>query len=181
MIGFVGGFYPWHGVELLVKAVSRLEDKRNDIALLLVGDGPMKNSLQSLSAEILKSTKVIFTGEVISEQLPCYIKTMDICVMPHSNAYGSPMKVFEYMAMEKPVIAPRLGPLEDVLRNDENGLLFEPLNIDALSSCMLNLIENKYLRTRLSQNAKKTILKRHLWRHNAEKIITAYDNAICHE
>ncbi|MFH2138129.1 MAG: glycosyltransferase family 4 protein [Candidatus Omnitrophota bacterium] len=169
-IGFVGGFYPWHGVDLLFEAIKILEKEKEALSLILIGEGPMKEKLEKLSRDL--KSKVIFTGFVEAIELPKFIMKMDICVMPNSNNYGSPMKIFEYMALGKPVVAPKLGPIEDVINDRENGFLFEPGNIIRLSECLKELLNDINLRNRIARNAKQKIFKRHLWRHNADKIIS---------
>ncbi|MFH1776257.1 MAG: glycosyltransferase family 4 protein [Candidatus Omnitrophota bacterium] len=171
IIGFVGGFYPWHGLELLLEAVKNIEKKRNNLCLFLVGDGPMKVRLEEIKTDLKIMSKLIFAGKVEYEELPKYIASMDVCVMPNSNNYGSPMKIFEYMAMGKPVVAPRLGPLEDVIDDDKNGLLFEPQNVFALAACIERILDDDELNKRIRENARNNVFKNHLWKNNAAKII----------
>jgi glycosyltransferase involved in cell wall biosynthesis len=175
VIGFVGGFYPWHGLDFLLRALSSIEKKTNNICLLLIGDGPEKETLKQISKELNISSEIIFCGCVPYEKLPGYIAAMDICVMPDSNNYGSPMKIFEYMAMAKPVVAPHLAPIEDVITDNFNGMLFKQRDLSSLENCLLQLLKNNEKRNNIGEEARKTIFSKHLWRHNAEKVIQAYD------
>lgn len=172
VIGFVGGFYPWHGLPFLLQAVKNLG--KDNLCLLLVGDGPMKEELKKIAVELNIRARLTFCGFVESKTLPAYIMAMDICVMPDSNNYGSPMKIFEYMAMGKPVVAPRLGPIEEVIEDGKNGLLFDQGDINGITSCLNRLINDRELYDNISLNAKEKIFKNHLWKHNAEQIIMAY-------
>ena len=107
--------------------------------------------------------------------IPNYISLFDIAVMPHSNQYGSPMKVLEYMAMAKATIAPRLSPLQDVIKEQENGLLFEPLNRNELAEKITYLLVSDEERLRIGQNARSAVLKEFNWNVNATKIIKLYE------
>lgn len=181
VIGYVGGFYYWHGLDLLLSAIKIIERKRNNLFLLLIGEGPEKERLKELYKEIELTSELNFPGMIEYEKLPYYIKAMDICVLPDFNDYGSPVKIFEYMAMGKPVVAPRLGPLEDVINDGENGLLFEQGNTDKLAGCIEKILSDSILYSKISNNAKSTIMRQHLWKHNVEKILKAYSNLKSHE
>lgn len=181
VVGYVGGFYCWHGLDLLLKAIKIIERKRKNISLLLIGEGPEKERLRELYKEIKLTSELIFPGMIEYEKLPYYIKALDICVLPDFNNYGSPVKIFEYMAMGKPVVAPRLGPLEDVINDGKDGLLFEKGSIDKLAGCIEKILSDSSLYSKISNNAKGTIMRQHLWKHNVEKILKAYSNLKSHE
>lgn len=174
VIGFAGGFYPWHGLEILIEAFSIISRKHENSILLLVGDGPMRSSIDKKCYEMDLKERVILTGMVSHAQLPSYIAVFDIAVMPHSNEYGSPMKIYEYMSMGKPVIAPRFGPLEDGITHGVEGLLFEPKNIDELSECLGSLLQDISLRENMGRCGRERIVKRHNWQDNAEAVIKFY-------
>lgn len=171
IIGFVGGFYPWHGLDLLIDSFKLLAGDCADAVLLLVGDGPMKPSLEKKVLESGLKHRVYFPGTISHGNLPGYIAAFDIAIMPNSNEYGSPMKIFEYMAMEKPVVAPRFGPLEDGITHGKEGFLFEPQNVNDLVSCLRRLIENADLRRELGKNGRTRIMDRHNWQSNAMSVL----------
>jgi glycosyltransferase involved in cell wall biosynthesis len=100
-----------------------------------------------------------------------------MAVIPHSNPFGSPVVMFEYMAMGKPVIAPRLGPILDVLMDNENGLLFDAGDSAGLKQKISDLCDSKTLREQIGSNARNTILSKHLWKQNAGLIIDLYEKA----
>ncbi len=174
VIGFVGGFYPWHGLNFLLKAVKGIEQEKKGLCLFLVGEGPMRDELTQTACELKLSSRLVFPGTVGYDDLPSYIKAMDICVMPNSNDYGSPMKIFEYMAMAKPVVAPRLSPIEDVITDKLDGVLFQPQDIDSFKNCLAGLYDDLKTREAIGKKAKDTILSNHLWKHNAKKVLQAY-------
>lgn len=174
VIGFVGGFYPWHGLDLLFNVFKYLSDKYGKAILLLVGDGPMKLALEKKVIEFHLGKRVIFPGCIPNHELDAYIAAFDIAVMPHSNEYGSPMKIYEYMAMEKAVIAPKLGPLIDGINHGENGLLFEPENEEHLRESLCELLDNETLRKDMGKKGRLKILKQHNWNRNGESVINLF-------
>lgn len=114
---------------------------------------------------------ITFTGWVKHDLIPSYIAAMDITIIPNSNAYGSPMKLFEYMAMGKAVIMPRLGPIEDVATDGHNCVMFEPGDKESLKSALHDLIKDAGKRARIGHAALKTVQENHTWEKNARKII----------
>jgi glycosyltransferase involved in cell wall biosynthesis len=100
---------------------------------------------------------------------------MDACVIPHSNDYRSPIKLFEYMAQERPVLAPRTEPIEAVVEDGKEALLFTPLDSDSFRSSLSKLLDDKELRKSLGRNARRLIEERHTWRHNARQVLESID------
>ena len=96
---------------------------------------------------------------------------MDIAILPHANEYCSPVKLFEYMAMGKAIIAPRLANIEEILTEGTNGMFFEPENRTQLGNALIRLIEDQEQRKQLGRNARQTVYKKHLWIHNAQRIV----------
>ncbi|CAB1057292.1 hypothetical protein D1BOALGB6SA_2031 [Olavius sp. associated proteobacterium Delta 1] len=174
VVGFIGFFYPWHGIDLLIETISLVDRKARDFIYVLVGDGPTYEQIKKRISKDGKRDKVRLLGRVSHQEIPQYISMFDIAVMPHSNNYGSPMKVLEYMAMAKATIAPRLGPLEDIITDKFNGLLFEPLNHRELAKMIAFLVINENERERIGKNARLTILEKHNWDLNAGNIIRLY-------
>jgi len=176
VIGYVGGFVHWHRVDYLVEVIARLIPQYPNIRCFLIGDGVSRASLEEYITQENINHYFVFTGRLPHEQVPKYIAAMDIAVIPDSNKYGSPVKLFEYMAMGKAVVAPRLAPMEDVLTEGIDGMLFEPKNKEQLKKLLAALIEDSEKRVWLGQNARRTVYKKHLWVHNAQQIIDIYLN-----
>lgn len=168
VIGFVGGFYPWHGVSLLLDAFVKIAESSPKAALLLIGDGPERDNIERKVRELSLSDRVIFTGSIPHKELPSYISLFDVGVMPDSNEYGSPMKIFEYMALGKPVVVPDYGPLEDVVVSGEQGVIFERKNVHSLSDALCQIMNNTGLRDSMAKNARNAIESKHNWLRNAE-------------
>ncbi|MBL8521421.1 MAG: glycosyltransferase family 4 protein [Betaproteobacteria bacterium] len=170
-IGFVGGFYPWHGVGLLVDAFCRIADAVPDARLLLVGDGPMRAAIERQCATLNIANRVLMTGAVSHDRLPAYIRAFHVGVMPDSNDYGSPMKVFEYMALGTPVVAPAYGPLLDVMQDGREGRIFPPRDVAALADCLLEVLTRDDVHAQMSENARLAVVTRHNWMENARRLL----------
>src|SRR4029434_877802 len=125
-------------------------------------------------------TRVIFTGAVAHDRVPKLLDACDILVAPHvpladgSEFFGSPTKIFEYMAMGKGIVASRLGQIGEVLVEDETALLVEPGNVGELSAAIMKLIESGELRKRLGARAREVAEREHTWVHNARRVLDAY-------
>lgn len=121
VVGFVGSILPHHGVDELITAFNKAA--KPHWKLLIIGDGwPMK-ALRSQVNILGLNKQVIFTGNIVFSEVKNYMALFSVGVMPKSNWYGSPVKIFEYGAMKLPVIAPDNGPINDVMRSGETGLL----------------------------------------------------------
>ena len=180
--GFVGTFGPWHGVVQLAEAIKRVLSKTPaDVArFLLVGSGSLHGEVERILQAETESRRVIFTGAVAHERVPQLLDACDILVSPHvpladgSDFFGSPTKIFEYMAMGKGIVASRLGQIGQVLEADETALLVEPGKVDELAQAIIKLVESRDLRTLLGARAREAAMQKHTWRHNAERVLQAF-------
>jgi len=121
VIGYVGAFVPYHRIDLMVAAACDFAPLYPRARWLLVGDGVERPRIERLLTEFGLEEKFWMPGNVPHEAVPSYIMAMDAAVLPNSETYNSPMKRFEYMAMGKPVIAPRVPAIEEVVRHEETG------------------------------------------------------------
>jgi len=176
VVGFVGTFGPWHGAPLLAEA-ARLVTPNARGYFLFVGDGDQRAQTESIvNASDVSAT---FTGRVSHQNVPAYLDACDILVSPHvpatdgSEFFGSPTKLFEYLSMEKPVVASRLGQIAEVIRDGENGLLVEPCDTRALARAIERLALDESLRARLGAAGRQTVLQQYTWRHNAARVFVA--------
>ena len=172
LIGFAGWFVPWHRLEFLLAAFADLATREPNLRLMLVGDGPLREDLESQTAALGVAARVIFPGPVPHSAMPDYLAAMDICVVPHSNAFRSPIKLFEYMAQGRAVVAPRTEPIALVVRPGENGLLFDPESEDDLRSQLTVLIADAALRSRLGEQARRDVAEKHTWTQNARAVLS---------
>jgi glycosyltransferase involved in cell wall biosynthesis len=169
VVGFVGSIFPWHGVDLLIQATERLLPVCPDLNLLIVGDGATLPNLVELRDTLGLEKVITFTGRVPHTDVFEHIACMDIAIMPASNWYGSPVKIFEYGAIGKAVIAPDNGPVGEVMTDGVDGLLVKP-KIEALADAMHTLYHDAALRQQLASTFQDKVLTHHTWRHNAECI-----------
>jgi glycosyltransferase involved in cell wall biosynthesis len=177
LIGFLGGFYPWHGVDLLVRAFGTLTREFPDIRLLLIGDGPERPAIESLAGEQDLAERIFFTGPVSHDHLPSYLAAFHVGVMPDSNDYGSPMKVFEYMAMGKPVVVPDYPPLLDAIADGREGRAFRRRDLTALTDSLRSLLDDEPTYHRMASAAREAVVQDHNWRNNARRIMALIESS----
>lgn len=174
VIGFVGSLKPWHGTETLLEAFHALHATAANAHLLIVGDGPGRTQLENYAQTHKLNGAVTFTGNVPYDDIPRYIAAMDIAVAPYipsENFYYSPIKIFEYMAMGKPVVGGRIGQVEEVITDGETGVLFEPGNIAALHAALAQLVSDSPLCRRLGENARAWVETERTWDNNARQVV----------
>src|SRR6185503_1470097 len=151
------------------------------IRFVLVGDGSLHGEVERLLQFDTESRRVIFTGTIPHERVPALLDACDILVSPHipladgSDFFGSPTKIFEYMAMGKAIVASRLGQIGEVMANNETALLVEPGNVPELARAIVGLAESRDLRERLGARAREVAVQHHTWTRNAERVLQAYD------
>jgi len=179
LAGFVGTFGPWHGVLTLAEAITLLPNDCG-VRFLLVGAGRLRDEVERIVGSAGKGERVIFAGQVEHERVPVLLDACDILLSPHvpledgSEFFGSPTKLFEYMAMGKGIVASRLGQIGEVLADKETALLVEPGDARQLADAILRLSRSRELRDSLGSAARRAAVERHTWRHNAERVLDAY-------
>jgi len=174
IIGFVGGFYPWHGLDILLDAFCSLENEFPDLKLLLIGDGPERRRLEERAKLSGVGHRVLFAGTISHGNLPKWIASFHIGVMPDSNEYGSPMKIFEYMSMGKPVVVPDYIPLHDAVDDGVEGLIFPPGSAEALAERIRLLLGDAWTYKRMAEAARRRVVQRHNWEQNARMIVESF-------
>ncbi len=170
VIGFVGSIFPYHGVDLLIKAFAEVYKVNPAIKLLIVGDGTIVPELKQLSQNLNTGNSVIFAGKIPHKDVFDYIDIMDICVMAKSNWYGSPVKIFEYGLMKKPVIAPDTSPVRDVMIHNESGLIVNN-DTSALASAILMYLNNQAFAESCALNFHHKVIQEYTWQNAADRII----------
>ena len=171
VIGHVGLFCRWDRLDALIEVVKSLRDRHPEIKVLLVGDGPEMENLRQTAFRLGMEREVIFSGPVPRHDVPAYIDVMDVCVLPDSNAFGSPIALFEFMAMGKPCVVPDLGPMRDVIEDHATGIMFPQGDHNALGEALLGLVEDPALRNQIGARAKQIVFERHTWAANASFVV----------
>lgn len=179
VVGFVGTFGPWHGTRVLQKAIQQLlhtVDGPQRFRFLLVGNGSLHQELREALRDYERSRKVLLPGIVAHDTVRSYLDAADILVSPHvpmadgRRFFGSPTKLFEYMAMGKAIVASNLDQLAQVLEHERTALLVEPGNVPALVDALQLLASDVALRSRLGAQARQTAIARHTWRENVARV-----------
>jgi glycosyltransferase involved in cell wall biosynthesis len=171
VVGFVGTMNRWQGIDRFPEVIRTVLEARDDVSFLFVGDGEFRAELEQFCQREGFSDRVVFTGRKVHDEVSGLVAAMDIAVLLNSNAYGSPMKVFEYLAMGKAVIAPSVEPVLEVLREGETGLLIPPGDASAMAGKILELAADSDKRRRLGQAGREHVVKNHTWDRNAATII----------
>ena len=166
VVCFVGLFYPWHGVRFLAEAFALFHTRCPDARLLLVGDGEEAPVVRSVLERYGALEAAHFTGLVPRSDAPRYMAAADVLVSPHADVHrfiGSPIKLFEYMAAGKPIVATRVGQIQEVLADAESALLVAPEAPEAMARALERLYDDRAFGERLGRAAQAQARERHSW------------------
>jgi len=172
-VGFVGTFRPWHGVDLLLTTFQDLNRIDPKTHLLLVGDGPLRCRFEKQVRNAGLEKAVTFAGRIAHQDVPKYMAAMDVTVAPYpalDEFYYSPIKLFEYMAAGRPVVASRVGQVAEILVDGETGLLFKPGDSAELLRCLLQVRTDPILGHELGRRASAACTE-YTWTRNVARII----------
>ena len=183
VVGFISTFQAWHGADVLAEAFARLIADhpacRDSVRLLMVGDGPGLPATRRIISAAGLDELAIFTGLVEQQHGPDHLAACDILASPHvpnadgSPFFGSPTKLFEYMAMGKAIVASDLDQIGDVLRHGETAWMVPPADVGALAEGMARLIDDPVLRAKLGGAARREVLARYTWRAHVRRTLDA--------
>lgn len=199
VVAFIGTFGQWHGAEVLAEAIARLHAferewlAQHKVHFLLVGDGLKMPQVRATIEGSGASAICTLAGLVPQDQAALHLAAADILVSPHvpnpdgTRFFGSPTKLFEYMAMEKGIVASNLDQIGEVLApglsagalptdapqedNPELAVLGEPGNLEDLVRGLKFLVERRDWRARLGRNARLRALEKYTWGHHARAIL----------
>lgn len=174
VIGFIGSFHYWHGVENLIQIIRETIQNHQNVKFLMVGDGgPLKNSLEKFIKENNLTNRVHLTGLVKHQDIPKYIAAMDIVLAPYPKlkfGYYSPVKLYEYLSSGKAVVSSRMGQICEVIRDGENGFLCEPDDVAQMSQKISELIENPDSIKGVGARARKDVLNNYTWKRRGKQL-----------
>jgi len=171
IVGFVGWFRNWHGLELLLEAFRRSRLKEKRVKIVLIGDGPAMPDLRSFVERHNLKNHVLFTGPLPHAEVPPYLDLIDIAVQPAANEYCCPMKILEYMALGKPIIAPAQENIQELL-TDQEAVFFTPQDAQSLSDALEALACDRERVKEMGRNARAAIHRRgFLWTANAQRVV----------
>lgn len=167
VIGFIGSFYRYEGLDLLVKAFARIAKEDQDAVLLLVGGGPMEEELARLVAGLELGKRVVMPGRIPHERVPGVYAMIDVLAYPrHSmrlTELVTPLKPLEAMAMGKVLVASDVGGHKELIRHGETGLLFKAGDEAALAGELKRLLKDGELRETLQRQGRDWVARNHTW------------------
>ncbi len=171
VLGFVGFVRDWHGLDSVIAAMAEARSS-TPMELVVVGDGPARADLEAQSAALGLADRVRFTGLRPREQVPELIAGFDIALQPRAVEYASPLKVFEYMAAGRAIVAPDQANIREILTHGQTALLFDPAQPGAMWQAVARLAGDAALRERLGKAAAAEIVRRdYTWLGNARRVI----------
>lgn len=173
VVGFAGWFVPWDRLDFLLEAFSDVFRIYPQLRLCLVGEGDVARQLVGKLTGTPLEHAVVLTGGVPREQVYDHIQMFDIGILPHSNAFGSPIVMFEMMGLKIPVIAPQLPPIEDVHMSGDTALLFRPLDRKECVNHLSRMAGSPGLRRELAERAFAKLTAEHTWARTAQRILNA--------
>jgi glycosyltransferase involved in cell wall biosynthesis len=174
VIGYVGSIFEWHGLDKLIRAFDELDIP--DTKLLIVGYGEYMVKLTELTKSLNREEDVISTGRVPKEEIFDYITIMDICAAPDAAWYQSPVKIFEYGAMGKPILGPDTTAVCEVMESDKDGILVEP-TVEEMMKGLMKLISDPERSNKMGRHFQQKVLNDYTWTENARKVLEAVCNS----
>ncbi|MET0106816.1 MAG: glycosyltransferase family 4 protein [Sedimenticola sp.] len=177
VLGFTGFIREWHRLDRVIDVINQSDNK--NWHLLIVGDGPARIKLEKQANDLNVNDRVTITGIVERESIVKYVSTFDIALQPDVVSYASPLKLFEYLALGKAIIAPDKENIREILSDGNNALLFEPGNDSDFTEKLLRLCNSESLRRDLSIGALNLVKTEELyWDSNAETIVELYNKLV---
>lgn len=176
-IGFVGGFFPWHGLDTLVEAMAIVRRECPAAMLLLVGDGQTKPELEALVRQRGLEDVVSFVGRVGFDAVPRWIGASDLCVVLHrpTRFYpGDSMKLWEYLACARPVVATAGEGYGDFVERLGAGVSVKSDDASELAKGLLRLLCNPGAANRMGQSGRAAVLESHTWETRAVELEQAF-------
>ena len=176
LVGWVGTFGVWHGAEILIEAIACGDGGTRAV---LVGDGTERVACERLAQRLGIGDRVSFAGRLPHDETLRRLAGCDVLTAPTvpltdgEPFFGSPTKIFEYMALRRPIVASRLGQPAEILADGSSALLVEPGSADDLAAAIGRLAQSPSLRSSLAEAARRAAEGEHTWEQRAQKILAA--------
>ena len=180
-LGFVGSFQAWQGLDTLIEAMRVVKDRGLDkICCVLVGDGEPMGYLQKMVDRYRLHQEIVFTGRVRYEEVPPFVNSFDICYLCKTGLkFGfSPLKLYEYLACARPVIASRVQGVSEVIERGNCGYLFEPDDVEDLALRIIQSYNERDRLPRLGNNGRILVEKSFSWQRIARRVENLLREAI---
>ena len=176
-VGFIGTFLPHQGLDTLINAAPHIITRVPNVTFLLIGDGPIRSRLEHLIREKDLSPYFLLTGSVGPDKLVLYINAMDVCVAPFTRMRNehiglSPLKLYDYLACAKPIIASNIKGVGDLISQNNVGIQVPPDDPHSLANAICTLLTNHTLRVIYSRNGRTLVKENYNWALTAQKILS---------
>ena len=169
VIGFVGSIASYHRLDLLFEAIGEVRKKFTHAVALIVGGGPFLDDVKKRAKERGLGDAVRFTGTVKTEDVPAYICAFDVAILPGTAEYCNPIKLFEYGCAGIPIIAPRTGPVVEIMGSKDNGVIVEEEG--GVAGAIEEILSDKQKAGKMAESFKRRVLENYTWQHAAKQVI----------
>jgi glycosyltransferase involved in cell wall biosynthesis len=177
-IGFSGSFARYHGIEALIASAELIISQISNVKFLFVGDGELKEHIVKVVDDMNLREKFIFINRVAYAESPKYINAFDIgVILKRRDIPGSPLKLWEYMACGKPVIATNTSDFE-IIKKCNCGILVDAEKPADVANAIVTLLKDKKLRKEMGENGRRYVVGNQSWACVAEKVETAIKDAV---
>jgi len=182
VVGYIGSYYRYEGLDLLVHAIQKLTASRTDVAVVLAGGGEMEQSLREQVNRLGLQDHVSFLGRIPQERIPGVYSLMDVLVYPRYSMrlteLVTPLKPLEAMAMGKPLVASDIGGHRELIRDGHTGLLFKAGDASALAQTLGRLLDDPSLQERLAESEVEWVRHNHSWERTTAVYAEIYSRAL---
>jgi PEP-CTERM/exosortase A-associated glycosyltransferase len=182
VLGFIGSFYAYEGLMLLLEGLRKILEVKPEVRLLLVGGGPQENLLKQHAQELGLSGKVIFLGRVPHDQIQKYYDQVDLFVYPRLSMrlteLVTPLKPLEALAQGKLVIASDVGGHRELIRHGETGWLFKAGDPSALADAVVNALDHRDEWSRFRVAGREFVERERTWAHSVARYKPIYDRLL---
>lgn len=181
VVGYAGTFGHWHGITVLAKSVKYVLREIPNVHFLLIGDGVLRGEVEAILTKDNVRHAVTITGMMPQNNVPEYLAACDTLVIsainnPDVPFFQSPVKLFEYMAMQKPVVASGVGQIKEIIQDGVNGLLVEENDPVDLAEKICLLAKDESLREKIAKAARNDAVENYSWQKNAQTVISIYES-----
>jgi PEP-CTERM/exosortase A-associated glycosyltransferase len=182
VLGFLGSFYAYEGLSLLIQAITKVDKDIPNLKILLVGGGPQEKALKELVLNLNLSGRVIFTGRVPHDQVQRYYSLIDVFIYPRLSMrlteLVTPLKPLEAMARGGIVLASDIGGHRELIQNGKTGILFKADDEDALAHSIVDLIQHKSKWPAISKFAREYVVNERNWKNSVSRYKNIYESLI---
>lgn len=182
VIGFLGSFYAYEGLDLLLAAMPAVLARRPEARVLLVGGGPQEQALRAQAAQLGLQDKVVFTGRVPHAQVQRYYDLVDVLAYPRHpmrlTELVTPLKPLEAMAQGRLMVASDVGGHRELIRDGDTGVLFQAGSADALADALVRLLGDRARWPALRAAGRRFVETERRWSHSVARYQPVYEGLV---